>query len=130
MHPMRRSRPCANGAGRREGEESMSDVVMEQLSSRGYQPVFLPMQSDSYLPPDLYVYDPDARALERWGPLKDFAPSVRKIVPQKGVGPRTGTETTRAMSGNIAARFFQGIMKMLGLGGASGSFGFAGNSRF
>jgi len=55
----------------------------------------------------LGVYDPGARALERWAPLKDFVPSLGEIVPQKGVGPRTGTETTRAMSGNIAARFFQ-----------------------
>ena len=110
----------------------MSDTVMAQLSSRGYQPVFLPMQSDGFVPPDVYVYVQEARALERWGPLKDFEPKVETIVPKKSVGPKIGTEATRAMSGNVAARFFQGIMKMLGLGagGAGVHLGFAGNARF
>ena len=110
----------------------MSDTVMAQLSSRGYQPVFLPMQSDGFLPPDVYVYVPEAKALERWGPLKDFEPKVDTIVPRTSVGPKIGTEATRAMSGNVAARFFQGIMKMLGLseGGAGVRLGFAGSARF
>jgi hypothetical protein len=107
----------------------MSDSVMSQLSAQGYQPVFIPVTS--LVPPEVYVYVPKRRILERWGALKDYAPKVAEITPQTQIGPNLGNTSTRALDAKGMLNLLERVMKWLGLAGkVTGSFHFAGNTRF
>jgi hypothetical protein len=103
---------------------------MSQLSAQGYQPVFVTVTG--LVPPDVYVYVPERRALERWGALKDYAPKVAQVVPETQEGPNIGSTRTRSMDAKGMLNLLGRFMKCLGFGAGkvTGSFHFGGDARF
>jgi hypothetical protein len=107
----------------------MNDPVMSQLSAQGYQPIFLPLPGIS--PPEIYVYLPQTRKLERHGPLSFFLPEANHFTPEERPGPDLGNMMTQTMDGKATVNFLGKILNWFGISGdMNATFHFADNARF